>query len=157
MRSRFQYLLIKIVVDGANYTFLKAKRRSEPTFYSHRQSRQQQKAQKSTTATSDLDHDFESRDSYNVSQTLVGTDACSKVGIDKMGIINPTTIYRNMTYQEIFEHEQANNEGVVAKAEYGDAFAMSTGKFTGRSPKDKYVVYNPGSQSAENMDWNDIK
>jgi len=132
------------------------KRRNEPPFYSYRQPRQQQKAQKNTAAIFDLDHDFESRDSYNVSQTLVGTDACSKVGIDKMGIINPTTIYRNMTYQEIFEHEQANNEGVVAKAEYGDAFAMSTGKFTGRSPKDKFVVYNPGSQSAENMDWNDI-
>jgi phosphoenolpyruvate carboxykinase (ATP) len=61
-----------------------------------------------------------------------------------------------MTFQEIFEHEQANKEGVVAKAEYGDTFCVSTGKYTGRSPKDKWVVYNEGSQSALNFDWNDI-
>jgi ATP-dependent phosphoenolpyruvate carboxykinase len=31
-----------------------------------------------------------------------------------------------------------------------------TGKYTGRSPKDKWVVLNPGSESAENIDWNNI-
>jgi len=116
----------------------------------------QQTAPKSSTATSDHGHDVESRDTYNVSQTLEGTGACKQVGIDKIGITNPTTIYRNLTYQQIFEHEQANKEGVVAKAEYGDTFSISTGKFTGRSPKDKFVVLNPGSQSAENVDWNAI-
>lgn len=65
-------------------------------------------------------------------------------------------IHRNLTYQELFEHEQANNEGIVAKAEYGNTFTVDTGKYTGRSPKDKWVVLNPGSQSAENIDWNDI-
>lgn len=115
-----------------------------------------QKALKSTAASFDRFNDTESRYSYNVSQTHQGTSSCEQVGIDKIGITNPTTIYRNMTYEEFFEHEQANNEGVVAKAEYGDSFAVSTGKFTGRSPKDKFVVFNPGSQSAENIDWNDI-
>jgi len=133
-----------------------AKRHSRPLFYAKQNYKHQQKALKSTASTSDDSNGVESRDTYNVSQTLKGTDACKQVGIDKLGITNPTTIYRNMTYQEIFEHEQANNEGVVAKAEYGDTFAMSTGKFTGRSPKDKFVVFNPESQSAENMDWNDI-
>ena len=99
----------------------------------------------------------ESRDTYNVSRHVEGTDACLKVGLDKLGITNPSLIHRNMTYQELFEHEQANNEGVVAKAEYGDTFAVDTGKYTGRSPKDKWVVYNPGSESAENIDWNDMK
>lgn len=61
-----------------------------------------------------------------------------------------------MTFQELFEHEQANNEGVVASAEYGDTFTVYSGKYTGRSPKDKWVVYNEGSQSAENIDWNEI-
>jgi hypothetical protein len=138
---------------------LNAKRHNQPPFYAHRQHpqyHQQQKALRSTATTFDIDHDVESRDSYNVSQTLQGTDACTKVGIDKIGITNPTTIYRNMTYKQLFEHEQANNDGDVAKAEYGDTFAVSTGKFTGRSPKDKFVVFNPGTQSAENMDWNDI-
>ena len=98
----------------------------------------------------------ESRDTYDVAQHLTGTDACLKAGLDKLGITNPSTIYRNLTYQELYEHEQANNEGVVAHAEYGDTFTVDTGKFTGRSPKDKWVVLNEGSQSAENIDWNDI-
>lgn len=98
----------------------------------------------------------ESRDTYNVAQHVDGTDACSKVGLDSLGITNPTTIYRNLTFQELFEHEQANNEGVVASAEYGDTFTVYSGKYTGRSPKDKWVVYNEGSQSAENIDWNEI-
>jgi ATP-dependent phosphoenolpyruvate carboxykinase len=98
----------------------------------------------------------EGRDAYNVSRTVEGTDACKKVGLDKHGITNITTLYRNMTYQQLFEHEQKNNEGVVAKAEYGDTFVVDTGKYTGRSPKDKWVVLNKGSKSAENIDWNDI-
>lgn len=120
-----------------------------------------QKSLKSTLATyDDDDHhhhdDVESRDTYDVSQTLVGKDACTKVGIDTMGITHPTTIYRNMTYRELFEHERANREGTVAAAEYGNTFAVSTGKFTGRSPRDKFVVHNAGSQSADAIDWNDI-
>ncbi len=112
-----------------------------------------QKAFKSTAATFD---NYSEANDYNVSQTLEGPTACHKVGIDTIGITKPTTVYRNLTYQEIFEHEQANQEGVVAKAAYGDTFSVSTGKFTGRSPKDKFVVFNPGSQSAENVDWNEI-
>jgi phosphoenolpyruvate carboxykinase (ATP) len=98
----------------------------------------------------------ESRDTYQISSTVTGTDACKKVGIDTLGITGPSTIYRNLSYQELFEHEQANKEGVVAKAEYGDTFTVDTGKFTGRSPKDKWVVLNEGSDSAEHIDWNDI-
>jgi len=60
------------------------------------------------------------------------------------------------TFQELFEHEQTNNEGKVAAAKNGDTFTVYTGKYTGRSPKDKWVVYNEGSQSAEHIDWNDI-
>lgn len=98
----------------------------------------------------------ESRDTYDVAQKVVGTDACSRVGLDSLGITGPTTIHRNLTYQELFEHEQENNEGAVAAAEYGDTFTVYTGKYTGRSPQDKWVVYNEGSQSAENIDWNSI-
>lgn len=98
----------------------------------------------------------ESRSTYDVAQHLEGTDACAKCGLDSLGITGPTTIHRNMTFQELYEHEQANNEGKVASAEYGDTFTVYTGKYTGRSPKDKWVVLNEGTQSAENIDWNDI-
>jgi Phosphoenolpyruvate carboxykinase len=96
------------------------------------------------------------RDLYNVSQTVTGTDACRKVGIHGLGITGPGTVYRNLTYPQLFEHEVANSEGVVAKAEYGDTFTVDTGKYTGRSPKDRWIVLNPGSETAEHIDWNSI-
>jgi len=50
----------------------------------------------------------------------------------------------------------ANGEGQVAHAEYGETFTVDTGKFTGRSPKDKWIVLNKGSETAENIDWGNI-
>jgi hypothetical protein len=97
------------------------------------------------------------RDAYQVSETLVGPDACTKVGLSSaFGIVGPTTIYRNLTYAELFEQEIRNNEGNVVAAEYGDTFAVDTGKYTGRSPKDRWIVLNAGSETAEHLDWNDI-
>lgn len=61
-----------------------------------------------------------------------------------------------MSYQEIFEHEKANKEGFVAKAEYGDTFTVDTGHFTGRSPKDKWIVKNIGEDSEEHIDWGKV-
>ena len=100
--------------------------------------------------------DAESRDTYNIGRVVEGTDACRKVGIDVHNITGPSTIYRNLSYPELFEHEKANNEGVVANAEYGETFVVDTGKYTGRSPKDKWVVRNVGSESDQNIDWNPI-
>ena len=112
--------------------------------------------QSSAAAVAAAESSKEGRDAYKVSRTVVGTDACLKVGLDKLGITNPSTLYRNLSYPELFEHEQANNEGVVANAEYGPTFAVDTGKYTGRSPKDRWLVMNPGSETAENIDWNNI-
>ena len=71
--------------------------------------------------------------------------ATEKIGLDKLGINGPTTIYHNLSYDDLFEHEVKNKEGEVAKAEYGDTFTVDTGKFTGRSPSDKWIVLNKGS------------
>lgn len=101
-------------------------------------------------------YDTTGRDAYRVSQTLTGPDACHKVGLDKVGITGITTIYRNLSYEELWQHEVENREGHVAKAEYGETFAVDTGKYTGRSPKDRFIVKNPGSPSDQNIDWNDI-
>lgn len=95
----------------------------------------------------------ESRESYNVSETVSGTDACANIGIDKLGITGPSTIYHNLTFQELFDHEIANDEGKIASAEYGDTFTVDTGKFTGRSPKDKWIVLNKDTESEGNVDW----
>ena len=82
--------------------------------------------------------------------------ACDSVGIDRLGINNPTTIHHNLSYPALFQHERENNEGNVIDAKYGKTFAVDTGKFTGRSPKDKWVVKNVGSESDKNMWWGDV-
>jgi Phosphoenolpyruvate carboxykinase len=46
-------------------------------------------------------------------------------------------VLRNLPYAEIFDREVKQKEGVVTK---NGTFCVSTGKFTGRSPKDKYFV-----------------
>ena len=96
------------------------------------------------------------RGGYNSSAKILGTDACEKAGISSLGITGPTTIYKNQTFEELFQHEVNNNEGKVASAEYGDTFTVDTGKFTGRSPGDKWMVKNIGSESDANIDWGKV-
>jgi phosphoenolpyruvate carboxykinase (ATP) len=107
---------------------------------------------------SSVPHDpsHDPRDDYHVAQTHVGTDACLKAGISGLGITGPSTIFKNLGFQELFEHEQHNKEGHVVAAEYGKTFAVDTGKFTGRSPKDKWLVKNIGSESSAHIDWGKV-
>lgn len=114
----------------------------------------QNQKHKSTAATNYVQS--RPRDDYNISETIEGHDACSQVGIDALGITGPNTIYHNLTFQQLFDHEVQNGEGEVANAEYGNTFTVDTGKFTGRSPKDKWIVLNKGSESADNIDWGAI-
>lgn len=111
---------------------------------------------KFSTVRDDYIDSSSAREDYDVSRTITGSKACSEVGLDKLGINGPSRIYRNLTFQELFEHEVKNKEGKVASAEYGDTFTVYTGKFTGRSPSDKWVVKNEGSDSDMNLDWNKV-
>ena len=94
--------------------------------------------------------------SYNVTKTIEGADACKKAGIDVWGINSPKKIHRNLTFAQLFDHEVKNKEGAVAKAEFGDTFTVDTGKFTGRSPTDKWIVKNVGSESDKNLWWGSV-
>jgi hypothetical protein len=64
---------------------------------------------------------------------------------------NNTKIYRNLSYDEIFEHEVASGVGTVVK---NGTYAVDTGKFTGRSPKDKYIVES--KPSSDNIWWGPV-
>jgi len=86
----------------------------------------------------------------SASATLNSTAAA---GIDKLGITTPTTIYQNQTYAELREHEAAGNEGVFTTT---GAICVDTGKFTGRSPSDKWIVKVPGSESEKNLWWGKV-
>mmetsp|Transcript_22200 Transcript_22200/g.41642 ORF Transcript_22200/g.41642 Transcript_22200/m.41642 type:complete len:577 (+) Transcript_22200:92-1822(+) len=72
----------------------------------------------------------------------------SKLGLDKLGLTKETKVFRNLTYEELFEHEVANEEGWQTST---GAFAVDTGIFTGRSPGDKWIVKQ--APSADNLDW----
>ncbi len=76
--------------------------------------------------------------------------------LHKLGIHKPQRIYHNLNYDLLFQHEVKNAEGVVMRTKYGDTFAVDTGTFTGRSPKDKWIVKTMGSASEKNIWWGDI-
>ena len=50
----------------------------------------------------------------------------------------------------------ANEEGQLFKMNGEDVFGVSTGKFTGRSPKDKWIVREIGTESESQIWWGDV-
>jgi phosphoenolpyruvate carboxykinase (ATP) len=69
------------------------------------------------------------------------------------GIYDTKQIYRNLSYDELFKHETVPDltgyeKGFVTKS---GAVAVDTGVFTGRSPKDRYIVKE--SESEKNICW----
>jgi phosphoenolpyruvate carboxykinase (ATP) len=80
-------------------------------------------------------------------------ETLKQLGLDKLGIHDAETVFYNLSYDELFQHETEYDgddygKGVVTKT---GAVAVDTGRFTGRSPKDKYIVKH--SDSAKNVWW----
>ena len=71
----------------------------------------------------------------------------------EIGVVNPTEIYYNLSYDELYEHETKPGLTGFDRAFYTKSGALSvdTGIFTGRSPKDKYVVYD--DETKDNVWW----
>jgi phosphoenolpyruvate carboxykinase (ATP) len=67
-------------------------------------------------------------------------------GIDADGVV-----YRNPTASLLYTHALARGDGRLAE---GGGLAVDTGKFTGRSPKDKFLVDEPGS--SDRIWWGDV-
>ncbi len=61
----------------------------------------------------------------------------------RLDLQNVGEIYHNLSYDELYKHEVANGEGATTA---NGTFAVDTGIFTGRSPKDKYFVKADPSQ-----------
>ncbi|KAI9917885.1 hypothetical protein PsorP6_012531 [Peronosclerospora sorghi] len=84
-------------------------------------------------------------------RTFANASAAS-LGIDKFGITNATTqVYHNLSYEDIAAHEEKNSEGAFIK---NGTYTIDTGKFTGRSPKDKYIVHQ--APSNKQIWWGEI-
>ena len=73
----------------------------------------------------------------------------------ELGIKNRNIKY-NFSYDKLFQEEVKNKEGQVFKTDYGETFGVDTGKFTGRSPNDKWIVQNVNSESNKNIWWENV-
>lgn len=58
-------------------------------------------------------------------------------GLEKIGITNTGKVYRNLEVARLVEESLKRDEGILMNT---GALATTTGKYTGRSPKDKFIV-----------------
>ena len=61
-------------------------------------------------------------------------------GLEKMGMINASAVYRNLTPAQLTEHALRRGEGLLSNT---GALVVKTGKYTGRSANDKFIVDTP--------------
>lgn len=68
----------------------------------------------------------------------------SRHGLESHGIRNPERVYWNLTAPALYEEAVRRHEGLIA---HDGPIVFHTGRHTGRSPKDKYIVRNPESEN----------
>ena len=83
--------------------------------------------------------------------TSNATEPDRTCGLARLGMQNLHQIYRNLSVSELVEHALIRGEGQLAA---NGALCLETGKYTGRSPNDKFIVDEPGSRQA--VDWNKL-
>ena len=71
---------------------------------------------------------------------LGGFNKMETYGIEKLGITSPSSVHRNWTPAQLTEAALRRGEGTLSKT---GALVVTTGKYTGRSPKDKFIVDTP--------------
>jgi phosphoenolpyruvate carboxykinase (ATP) len=75
----------------------------------------------------------------------------SKVGLDYLGLEKNDNAVWNLTPSELYEEIIKNEEGILTD-DY--AIRVLTGQYTGRSPKDKFIVDQP--EIHDDIDWGEI-
>jgi phosphoenolpyruvate carboxykinase (ATP) len=75
----------------------------------------------------------------------------SRYDLGRHGLRNVQTAYWNLGTAQLIEKAIQRHEGMLAS---GGAFVVRTGQFTGRSPKDKYIVREPGTETTVN--WGSV-
>ena len=74
-----------------------------------------------------------------------------RVGLAEHGIEPAHAVHWNPTASLLYNHAVERGEGRIAE---GGPLNVDTGKHTGRSPKDKFVVREPGSE--DRIWWGDV-
>jgi len=72
-------------------------------------------------------------------------------GLNQLGVRNMHQVYRNLPVAELVEHALIRGEGLLSA---NGTLCVETGKYTGRSPKDRFIVDEPGSH--HEVDWNTV-
>jgi phosphoenolpyruvate carboxykinase (ATP) len=72
-------------------------------------------------------------------------------GIEKLGIINPAAVHRNLAPAKLVEAALQRGEGELSDT---GALVVTTGKYTGRSPDDKFIVDTEGIH--DDIDWGKV-
>ena len=72
-------------------------------------------------------------------------------GLDALGIVDPGSVYWNLSTAALYEEAVARREGTVA---VGGPLVCRTGAHTGRSPRDRFLVDEPSS--TEHVAWGDV-
>ncbi|WP_240612920.1 phosphoenolpyruvate carboxykinase (ATP) [Chitinophaga parva] len=71
--------------------------------------------------------------------------------LQELGIENVTQLYYQLPPEELIAQTLARKQGVLADS---GALMINTGAFTGRSPKDKFIVKD--ARTADTVHWNDF-
>ena len=65
--------------------------------------------------------------------------------------IKPSKIHRNLSPEKLVEASVQRNEGIVTAT---GSLAVKTGKYTGRSPDDRYIIDD--DETHDNVDWSKV-
>ena len=65
--------------------------------------------------------------------------------------IKTQKIHRNLSVEKLIEHSTQKNEGVLTSS---GSLSVKTGKYTGRSPQDRYIIYD--DETHETVDWGNV-
>src|SRR5436190_23175649 len=68
-----------------------------------------------------------------------------RFGLGEQGMHHLGHIHWNLTAPHLYEHAVRRHEGELG---LGGAFVVNTGRHTGRSPRDKYIVDDAGTRDA---------
>src|SRR5438477_13061244 len=82
---------------------------------------------------------------------MTATELPGHVDLTEHGIRAGGRVYLNPTTSMLYTHALARNEAVLAE---GGPLVVDTGRYTGRSPQDKFVVREPGSE--ERIWWGSV-
>ncbi|MEX0846069.1 MAG: phosphoenolpyruvate carboxykinase [Balneolaceae bacterium] len=75
----------------------------------------------------------------------------SNIGLEYLGLEKNKNVFWNLSPAQLYEQAIIRNEAILTK---DHALRVLTGKFTGRSPQDKFIVDQPSIH--DDIDWGDV-